>query len=703
LNRAGINFHRNKGYHLTLKLSRVGYGGHTKPVQPGFLTKNGNSINIEHGNLTEWYRCGKFFVEQGVTLAAPPTPSAPGQPLQLRYEWTGNLAAAWGKDGSIEFRDMADVTYVRYSNLHATDKSGHLLPARMVLHSGYIDLLIADNDAAYPIQIDPLFSVLHKLDQRGTFPLVRGAAYGRAVAMEGRYVAISAPLAGREVREHGSVFLFLHDAESDRWYQGDVVNTQDSATGNHYGAAIAMDGYNLVIGAPGVDAANANDTGAVYLRVRNESDNSHAEHYLPAARLVINYPVGGEHLGRSVAIDGDVIVAGAAGAAYAFTHEKGGTFSSQLFQRLVPANDTAEISFGVAVSVDNDIILVGSPSVAGGKVYVFTADVNGTFSHSGTLMAPAGASRFGAAVALGNDVALIGAPGTDGMGAVYVYSLSERNFSRGAVLRPPSRVGGAGFGKSVDIDDGRAIIGAPGIDQAFVYEGLSGDGELSLLKNLSGYRSMHHFGVDVAIDGNLGVIGADQFFGPGSAENRPGSAVAVESDVDLSVALRPDKNYAPPGGEVTYIVNVTNHDPHLQAHHVTLTDQLRRGGTFQSASVDCRPHNNRLICDLGTLDPGMSREPAITITVTDSASEKLETVVWAYAVEGDQNDDNNKVRLDLDITDEPPPSDPPDPRRPPPSPPATSEGGGGSFGLVWLVFLGGKLFQKRRYWSCKGA
>src|SRR5690606_22516297 len=124
-----------------------------------------------------------------------------------------------------------------------------------------------------------------------------------------------------------------------------------------------------------------------------------------------------DQFGRSVSIDGDWAVVGAANAAYVFTRS-GSDWA--LAQALAPADNGANDDFGRSVAISGETVVVGAASADGvvedaGAAYVFVR-TDGVWSQQQKLAAPDGLAGdgFGAAVAISGDAIVVGAPFGDG-------------------------------------------------------------------------------------------------------------------------------------------------------------------------------------------------------------------------------------------------------------------------------------------------
>ena len=126
--------------------------------------------------------------------------------------------------------------------------------------------------------------------------------------------------------------------------------------------------------------------------------------------------------------------------------------------------------------------------------------------------------RFGHSAALEGDLALIGAPAEDtsSAGSVYVFQHSGTDWVQVQVLTPTNPEFDDQFGTAVDLDNGVAVVGAPGRNGpadsggAFVYRwnGASFDFEQELVA--VDPQEGAHFGADVAVSGNLLVCGTPE-------------------------------------------------------------------------------------------------------------------------------------------------------------------------------------------------
>lgn len=235
-----------------------------------------------------------------------------------------------------------------------------------------------------------------------------------------------------------------------------TIAAADTAEGDAFGRACAMDGGRLVVGTfPG----NGVGAGAAYL--------FDLETMTELRRFTEPVPRDASNFGSAVAISGDALVVGAGGAAvpgaiYVFDAGTG-----VLRHSVAPPDSEAGDAFGDAVSVSGRFALVGGryrddADDDSGRAWLVDVESGQVVSLFRPSRGGRGSDRFGASVAIDGELGLIGAPGDDtfgtNAGAVYVVSVTGRRIVR--KLFPDGVPVGAQFGESVAIDGALAAVGA---------------------------------------------------------------------------------------------------------------------------------------------------------------------------------------------------------------------------------------------------
>jgi hypothetical protein len=229
--------------------------------------------------------------------------------------------------------------------------------------------------------------------------------------------------------------------------------------------------------------------------------------------------------GYSVSVDGHTAMIGAekglvniAGSAYVFTRDFAGSWSEAA--ELIPTDFST--SFGSSVSVDGDVILIGSYTTD--ATYVFTRD--GTQQAKLTASDPGTNDYFGWAVSVDGSIAVIGAFLKDSnAGAAYVFSRNYwGNWSEVEKLTASDWAPGDSFGYAVSVGGDTAVIGAPfkdsgagtGSGAAYVFTRNQSGSWVEVAKlTASDAAALDSFGYSVSVDGNTAVVGADDKDGAG--------------------------------------------------------------------------------------------------------------------------------------------------------------------------------------------
>lgn len=289
--------------------------------------------------------------------------------------------------------------------------------------------------------------------------------FGRAMAMSSTDLFI-----GQPVNWYGPGTVYAYSATGDRWGAPELVTAPDSSRMDDFGRAIAVDGNTLAVGAP------------------RKHDR--------------------------------------AGAVYLFTRDNRGAAWTHTATVMAPS---MEGQAGAAVAMRGDDLLVGAPSAEGGGAVYHYRGSGGSWSLVGTLSAD-GAGGFGSALAWRNDHLLVGAPGTeDGRGGVYALSVS------GGVWGTPARIvldgavtaEDARAGTSVIVQDGQALVGAPGAAAVAVLEMAPGSSwaqsaTLAAPENADGSQ----FGF------SLGFAGAELWVGAPGMYRRHGRVFRYTADMN---------------------------------------------------------------------------------------------------------------------------------------------------------------------------
>jgi hypothetical protein len=252
--------------------------------------------------------------------------------------------------------------------------------------------------------------------------------FGHAVAIDGDVAVVGAP---QNDLGRGAVYVFLRSGNA--WTQIAKLTASDGAVNDRLGDSVAIFGDTIVAGADGDDIGANGEQGSVYTFARTGSSFR-----TQTAKLTISDGASSDFFGFSVAIDANVIVAGAPnddpgatntnqGAAYVFSRSGGNRTESA---KLTASDGSPSDSLGLSVGVDEGVVAVGATGAGGvGAAYTFSAAGSGAQSQTGKLVASDGATSdlLGASVAIDGDVIVAGAYGDDvdghtNQGSVYTFA-----------------------------------------------------------------------------------------------------------------------------------------------------------------------------------------------------------------------------------------------------------------------------------------
>jgi len=349
-------------------------------------------------------------------------------------------------------------------------------------------------------------------------PGTLGDRFGSAVSLDGAVAIVGARSDDDLGADRGAAFVHIADPILGTWTEVQRLDASDGSPGDEFGASVSLRGEVLAIGAPLDDDLGA-DAGAVYVFRYDAGLGT----WLEEQKLNASGGEAGRELGSSVAIDGDVLLAGGRQSAHVFRYEPAlgvwteeqvlirsssprvsvslsgdfaatGLGSAVLVHRYVPSlgswvqdgfipesNPSGSLNtFGASVSLSGSRLLVGAPlhSYAGassGVVFAYRRGSGpGTWTKEDLLYAadPTTGARFGTSISLTGDRAVIGQvgyeiQGGDGSSSAYVF-LSDfaGNWTEVGKITPSGDAPWQEFGAAVSFSGNVALVGAPGNDGA---------------------------------------------------------------------------------------------------------------------------------------------------------------------------------------------------------------------------------------------
>ena len=424
---------------FSFELSEWGYPGTTTGVGPATRVVNGSRIEYQRGDLIEWYENGPDGLEQGFTLHSPPLDPGRHSDADLQLVISLNANFQYRLEGNNQVLIAADLQgedKYRYEKLVAWDATGRNLSSHLEMQDeSQLILVVNDADAVYPLTVDPTLTNIDHLF-RGPYSS-NSNAFGQSVAIDGDTAVIGAMRdedKDSEIHGTGSIYIFERDrGGADNWGLTKEIVPPDLKPGDEFGAAVAIRGDLVVVGATG-------HSGLAGLVPRS-------------------------------------------GGIYHFQRDQGGADQWGQTKFIEGADISSEFGFALAINQNGTILAVGAPFGRNdGRVHIFGVDEGGTgnwgqvteFSINPSLLPVSRLSEFGYALELDGNELVVGAPyarttGGGDNGAVLLHEKDQAGIDNWGEVRsfePESPLAASEdrFGESVSIRGDSIAVGFPGDD-----------------------------------------------------------------------------------------------------------------------------------------------------------------------------------------------------------------------------------------------
>jgi len=344
--------------------------------------------------------------------------------------------------------------------------------------------------------------------------------FGRIVDLDDDVAIVGAPLDVGSGGTSGAAFLYRFDGEA--WRPEQTLTPPVPADGSRFGHWVAVWGDLAVVGARFDDAAGR-DAGAAHVYRYSGGQ------WVPEVMLTASDAEAGDRFGESVAVWGDTVVVGAfgagpaqAGAAYVYRYVSAG--AGWVEEQILTASDGGSGDhFGRSVAVEGRLVVVGATQDDGigtGRAYVFAGEPSGLPIWTeerrlvDVLTAPLDPGElFGTSVAIAGDVVAVGAvfgPASTAVGGAYVFRHSGSDWMHEALLRPAAAVAGDQVGEAVSLDGDVLAIGTHdgGSAYAYRYDGSAWE----LQERLVGSQVLpgDPFGHGIAVSGDVVFAGSPE-------------------------------------------------------------------------------------------------------------------------------------------------------------------------------------------------
>ncbi len=514
-------------YQIGLRLNSIGYAQPAPMHHPDALTADNNRLTFQwNDNISEFWINSTSGLEQWFQIAQRLPGHHMGIPLTITMHLDTDLSVAQHGD-SIRL-NRGNHTRITYDKLNVWDATGQTIAAQMQLQGKQLNLIIEDQQAVYPLTIDPVFSQEAYIKASNA---EEEDMFGMSVALDGDTLVVGAPEEDSDATgidgdqsnnlgsDSGAVYVFTRT--DDTWTQQAYIKASNAEIGDLFGYSVDISGDTLAVGAliedGGSTGVNGNEnsntsfrSGAAYVFTRSGTTWTQ-QAYVKASNTDSN-----DFFGTAVAIDGDTLAVSAifedsnasgvngnqgndgidnTGAVYVYTRT-GTTWSQQAY--IKASNPDMNDEFGEALALDGDTLAVSTVVEASnadgidgdqtnnsanraGAVYVFTRSGT-TWSQQAYVKASnsGGSDAFGFSLDVSGDTMAVGATGEDSngtgvgavqnnnmasaSGAVYVFTRSGTTWSQQEYIKSSNSESSDLFGGSVALDGDTLAVGATGED-----------------------------------------------------------------------------------------------------------------------------------------------------------------------------------------------------------------------------------------------
>ena len=320
----------------------------------------------------------------------------------------------------------------------------------------------------------------------------------------------------------GSAYIFT--GNSGGWSQQAKLLASDGGLSQRFGWSADIDGDTAVVGAIFGNGL-APVSGSAYVFVRSGTT------WTEQQKLQAADGASSDWYSRSIGISGETIAVGSAqdddngaDSGSVYIYDRSGTTWTQT-AKLKPSDGATGDTFGEALSIHGDLLVVGSPQdddngSSSGSAYVFRRTL-GVWNQIAKLTASDAAFSdwFGKAVHTDGEKVIVGAYRADGVtgfqnGAAYIYFDGGGGWVEDAKLIASDSLGGDEFGWSVNIAGDEALVGSAMHDSArgavyrFLRDTTSWSEDAIVLA--SDGSASDSYGWALGRDGEVAVVGATQ-------------------------------------------------------------------------------------------------------------------------------------------------------------------------------------------------
>jgi len=336
--------------------------------------------------------------------------------------------------------------------------------------------------------------------------------FGAALAGDGEQLAVGAPGDNEAGFNAGAVHIYTRDGED--WALRQVLRPESGAY-QDFGSALALDGDTLLVGGA-EPLADGGSRGVGHLYETEDGE------FVPRERWVLDEDASLGYLGISVALDGDTLALGAylaittpttRGGRIRVVHRAGGAWVEEADLRAEPGQ-----LLGESLALNGEWLFAAADF--GARVAVYRRDAGGEWRAQADLELPDAGSFDGAGALVSDDGALVMADGK--FPRLYFYGLEDGGWRQRDTVDFDGDEHSNGYGEALAIGGGRVAYTTTreNFDPVFSdvetvhmlrreVEGWVDDGEVSLAVDDHNLREA--FGGVLALAGDWLIAGAPEY------------------------------------------------------------------------------------------------------------------------------------------------------------------------------------------------
>lgn len=300
-------------------------------------------------------------------------------------------------------------------------------------------------------------------------PGLAGDQFGEYVSIDGNYLAVSSRKTIGSFTRTGTVYVYT--LLNGTWVFHHEIQPPVPQSNSGFGTNVRLSGDYIIAPATSLDYSGYVEVGQVYIFARNGAVWDLQTTILPSVIEHNRYfgSIIDISTDYAVIVDSKLDTAGPDTGGVIVYKRTGATWAQEtIIPNPDPGTGISAYSFGSAVSLENNLLVVGNPERLNATGYVDSAVyvyelVAGTWSLMDTLTTqqPPGDTSYGASVGVSNTYLVVGDGATNNWeGRVFIYKRSGNTWNLQTTIDNPTITGdGEVFGNMLAVDGSHVVVG----------------------------------------------------------------------------------------------------------------------------------------------------------------------------------------------------------------------------------------------------